>query len=68
MESISNEMKSSKVNRDSGFIIYPKRQSIKSRRREKMLDKIADLFDMIPDTLKMIIIISIIALFWDFVL
>ena len=33
-----------------------------------MLDKIADLFDMIPDTLKMIIIISIIALFWDFVL
>jgi hypothetical protein len=68
MESMSNEMKSSKVNRDSGFIIYLKTQLIKSRRREKMLDKIADLFDMIPDTLKMIIIISIIALFWDFVL
>lgn len=68
MESMSNEMRSSKVNRDSGFIIYLKTQLIKSRRREKMLDKIADLFDMIPDILKMIIIISIIALFWDFVL
>ena len=68
MESKPNVTKSQKVNRDLPFIIYQKRQLIKSRRREKMLDKIADLFDMIPDTLKMIIIISIIALFWDFVL
>ncbi len=33
-----------------------------------MIEKIAELFDMIPDTAKMIIIISVIALFWDFVL
>ena len=33
-----------------------------------MLDKIYEMFDSIPDTAKMIIIISIIALFWDFVL
>tara|TARA_R100000329_G_C7563153_1_gene199218 strand:- start:263 stop:364 length:102 start_codon:yes stop_codon:yes gene_type:complete len=33
-----------------------------------MLDKIYEICDAIPDTAKMIIIISIIALFWDFVL
>jgi hypothetical protein len=33
-----------------------------------MLEKIAELCDMIPDTIKMIGIISLIALFWDFVL
>ena len=33
-----------------------------------MLEKINELCDMIPDTAKMVIIISLIALFWDFVL
>jgi len=34
----------------------------------KPLDEIMNLFDKLPDTIKMIIIISAIALFWDFIL
>ena len=34
----------------------------------KMLDKIEQLFDALPDTLKAIIVISVIAIFWDIVL
>ena len=33
-----------------------------------MIEKINDLIDMIPDTAKCIIIISVIALFWDIML
>ena len=33
-----------------------------------MLEKIGELCDMIPDTIKMIIIISVIAIFWDLIL
>lgn len=33
-----------------------------------MLDKITEMLDMLPDTVKMILIISAIAIFWDFIL
>lgn len=33
-----------------------------------MLDKIEQSFDKLPDTLKAVIIISIISIFWDIVL
>jgi len=45
------------------------KKSLKKRkRRKKMIEKINDLIDMIPDTAKCIIIISVIALFWDIML
>jgi|TARA_R100000388_G_scaffold31374_2_gene24526 hypothetical protein len=34
----------------------------------KPIDEIMNLFDKLPDTIKMIMIISAIALFWDFIL
>jgi hypothetical protein len=34
----------------------------------KMLDKIYELCDSLPDTIKAVIIISFIAIFWDIVL
>ncbi len=34
----------------------------------KMIDNIMNVFDKLPDTIKMITIISAIALFWDFIL
>ena len=33
-----------------------------------MFNKFAEICDLIPDTIKMVIIISIIAIFWDIVL
>jgi hypothetical protein len=33
-----------------------------------MIDKITEMFDAIPDTAKMILIISAICIFWDIVL
>lgn len=34
----------------------------------KPIDELFNLFDKLPDTIKMIMIISAIALFWDFIL
>jgi hypothetical protein len=33
-----------------------------------MIEKFNEICDMIPDTIKMIIIISVIAIFWDIVI
>ncbi len=33
-----------------------------------MIDKITEMFDVIPDTGKMVLIISFISIFWDIVL
>ena len=33
-----------------------------------MIDKITEMFDVIPDTVKMILIISFISIFWDVIL
>lgn len=68
MELSSREIKFGEEIRESIFIIYLRKQLIKSKRRKEMLDKITEMLDMLPDTVKMILIISAIAIFWDFIL
>jgi hypothetical protein len=52
----------------SNSIKTTKKYLKKRKRRKAMIDKIMEMLIEIPDTIKCILIISAIALFWDIVL